>query len=177
MTGRRRGRGAAALVVALVMSAVQGVPLGAQASAAPVQDCPAPIPGGPCPSTTTEPSTTTTAEVVESSTTTQRPTTTTSRQTTTTRPQAAATATTTTVISTRNLLVPGDGTEGAQLTTTTEAASSAGGSSGPSDSTLIGLMIFNLLLIATVVGVLTRRYWRATEPPPLPRNTAPHATR
>ncbi|MGQ0431278.1 MAG: hypothetical protein ACT452_02590 [Microthrixaceae bacterium] len=178
MTGRRRGRGAAALVVALGMSAVLGIPFGAQASAAPVQDCPTPIPGDPCPSTTTEPSTTTTAEVVESSTTTQRPTTTTSRQTTTTRPtQAAATATTTTIISTSNLLVPGDGTEGAQLTTTTEARSRAGGSSGPSDSTLIGLMIFNLLLIATVVGVLTRRYWRATEPPPLPRNPAPHATR
>lgn len=164
------------------MSAVLGIdPLGAQAPAALVQDCPAPIPGDPCPPDTTEPSTTTTTDVVESSTTTERTTTTTttpSRQTTTTRStQGAATATTTTVVSTRNLLVPGDGTEGAQLTTTTEGPASASGSSGPSDSTLIALMIFNLLLIATVVGVLTRRYWRATEPPSLPRNPAPQSTR
>jgi hypothetical protein len=106
--------------------------------------------------------TTTTTEATTS--TTARQTTTTARQTATTRAQATTT-TLETVTTANNVLVPGDGTEGAESTTTTVATVAAVSDDGPSDATLIALVIAGLLLIALVVAVLTWRYWAATRPP------------
>lgn len=119
---------------------------------------------------TTESTTPTTSAVTTSTTeattsTTARQTTTTARQTATTRAQATTTTTVETVTTANNVLVPGDGTEGAQSTTTTVATVAAVSDDGPSDATLIALVIAGLLLIALVVAVLTWRYWVATRPP------------
>lgn len=135
-------------------------------SPAAAQQC---VPGVTCDSVTTE-STTTTSDVSTTTTeattsTTARQTTTTARQTTTTRAQATTTTTVETVTTANNVLVPGDGTEGAQSTTTTTATTATVSDDGPSDATLITLVIAGLLLIALVVAVLTWRYWVATRPP------------
>jgi hypothetical protein len=117
--------------------------------------------------TTTSLVATTTTTTVKASTTT-----TTARATTTTARQAAATTLTTQQQTTTtlappgsNVLVPGDGTEGAQSTTTTVATATKVNDGGPSDGTLIGLVIAGLILIAVAVAVLTWRYWVATRPP------------
>ncbi|MGH9085163.1 MAG: hypothetical protein ACRDYW_06885 [Acidimicrobiales bacterium] len=138
----------------------------APAGAAQAQDCPrVTLPGEECEevTTTTVLDVTTTEEEAEATTTTQR-TTATTRATATTATTAATTTTTATPSTVVDLLVPGDGTEGAQSTTTTEAIA-ATGDSGPSDGTLIALVIVGLVLIAGVVSVLTWRYWVATRPP------------
>lgn len=122
-----------------------------------------------CETVTTAESTTTTAvttSTTEAATSTMaRQTTTTARQTATTRAQGTTTTTVETVTTANNVLVPGDGTEGAQSTTTTVATVAAVSDDGPSDATLIALVIAGLLLIALVVAVLTWRYWVATRPP------------
>jgi hypothetical protein len=69
--------------------------------------------------------------------------------------------------------VPGDGTQGAESTTTTEATATKVSDGGPSDGTLIALVIAGLVLIAIVVAVLTWRYWVATRPSVLKTDAAP----
>lgn len=71
----------------------------------------------------------------------------------------------------KNLLVPGDGTAGADRTTTTQAGRTRLSGSGPNDSALIAAMVGGLLVLALVVGLLTRRYWDATRPSPPTRGT------
>jgi len=120
-------------------------------------------------STTTLLETTTTVE--ETTTTQARPSTTTtrpaSRPTTTTMVEVEITTTTLGVTTSTNLLVPGDGTEGAESTTTSEATVAISSTDdGPSDGTLIGIVVVGLVLIALAVGVLTWRYWLATRPLP-----------
>ncbi|MFZ6003729.1 MAG: hypothetical protein ACOYXM_07310 [Actinomycetota bacterium] len=73
-----------------------------------------------------------------------------------------------------DVLVPGDGTEGAELTTTTEVTATRISSGGPSDGTLIALVVLGLVVIALVVAVLTWRYWVATRPPLLDEQAHPH---
>lgn len=111
--------------------------------------------------------TSTTARVTTS--TSSETTDTTVRRTTTTSSRAEAVASTSTTAvptpTSARLLVPGDGTEGSELTTTTEGSVRLVGSGGPSDGTLIALVIVGLVLIAGVVGTLTWRYWVATRPP------------
>lgn len=78
-------------------------------------------------------------------------------------------ATVTTVTTVSNLLVPGDGTHGAESTTTTstELIAATAEDDGPSDGTLIALVIAGLVVVALAVGILTWRYWAATRPPAL----------
>ncbi|MFP5256120.1 MAG: hypothetical protein ACLGI8_09750 [Acidimicrobiia bacterium] len=132
-----------------------------------------PIPVGcedppPDSTTTTVAETTTTgAPVVTAapSTTTTRPS---SRPTTTTIVEVEITTTTLGLTTSTDLLVPGDGTEGAESTTTTEATVAISNEgSGPSDGTLIGIVVAGLVLIAVVVSILTWRYWVATRPVPV----------
>lgn len=127
------------------------------------------VPDVTCETTTTAESTTTTTAVTTTeattSTTERQTTTTAARQTTTSRAQATTTTTVETVTTANNVLVPGDGTEGAQSTTTTVVTATKVSDGGPSDATLISLVIAGLLLIALVVAVLTWRYWVATRPP------------
>jgi cobalamin biosynthesis Mg chelatase CobN len=168
VTAERRGRPSCATssLVALVLLLAVLLGLAAPAGAAPAQECPpVTVPGDDCDEvTTTVPDVTTTEEEAEATTTTQR-TTTTTRPSATTASTAATTTTATVTPSTAvDLLVPGDGTEGAESTTTTEAIA-ATGDGGPSDGTLIALVIVGLVLIAGVVSVLTWRYWVATRPP------------
>jgi cobalamin biosynthesis Mg chelatase CobN len=154
---------AGAAVVLLAILAVVLVPSPGAVGAEPC------VPDVTCETTTTaEPTTTTavTTTTTEATTsTTARQTTTTARQTATTRAQATTTTTVEPVTTANNVLVPGDGTEGAQSTTTTVATVAAVSDDGPSDATLIALVIAGLLLIALVVAVLTWRYWVATRPP------------
>lgn len=74
-----------------------------------------------------------------------------------------------TVTTVSNLLVPGDGTHGAESTTTTstELIAATAEDDGPSDGTLIALVIAGLVVVALAVGILTWRYWAATRPPAL----------
>jgi len=126
--------------------------------------------GEPC---TPDPilTTSTTVEVPttsEDTTSTAQATSTTVRRTTTTARSQLGTSPSTTAVTTparARLLIPGDGTEGAELTTTTEGSVTRVGNGGPSDGTLIALVVVGLVLIAGVVGVLTWRYWVATQPP------------
>ncbi len=115
------------------------------------------------PTTTSVPESTTTTDDGESSSTTER-------RTVTTRSSGSGAERTTTVdvneASGTNLLVRGDGTAGGGHTTTTLRTARIG-SGGPSDGTLIALVIAGLLLIALAVSVLTWRYWVATRPVPL----------
>jgi cobalamin biosynthesis Mg chelatase CobN len=122
-----------------------------------------PEPVDPSP-TTTEPATTTTEPATVAPTTsppaTARPVPTTAApvETTTTLPA-------TTLTTQANLLVPGDGTQGAESTTTTlRTETRVQSGSGPSDGTLIALIIGGLVVVAALVGALTFRYWRATVP-------------
>jgi hypothetical protein len=147
------------------------------ASAEPCTSPGIPLGCDPTETTTTVGDTTTTildtTTTVEETTTTQaRPSTTTtrpaSRPTTTTIVEVEITTTTLGVTTSTNLLVPGDGTEGAESTTTTEAAVAISSTDdGPSDGTLIGIVVVGLVLIAVAVGVLTWRYWLATRPLPV----------
>lgn len=154
--------GAAAVLLAVLV--VLFVPSPSAAQCVPAVD-------PTCDTTTTTESTTTTTAVstttteATTSTTARQTTATTARQTTTTRAQATTTTTVETVTTANNVLVPGDGTEGAQSTTTTVATATKVSDGGPSDATLISLVIAGLLLIALVVAVLTWRYWVATRPP------------
>jgi hypothetical protein len=125
-----------------------------------------PEPVDPSP-TTTEPETTTTTEpagvaptVTTAPPSTARPVPTTAAPVETTTTEPATTLTTRS-----NLLVPGDGTHGAESTTTTvRTETRVQGGSGPSDGTLIALIIGGLVVVAALVGALTFRYWRATAP-------------
>jgi hypothetical protein len=104
-----------------------------------------------------------TSTTVKATTTTARAATpTTARQTTTTK--AAQQTTTTVALPASNVLVPGDGTEGAQSTTTTLGTATRVDDGGPSDGTLIALVIAGLVLVAVAVAILTWRYWAATRP-------------
>lgn len=117
--------------------------------------------------TTDDESTTTTEEdpdTTEEPATTERETTTSERRTTTTEAEVVTTASTVDVTTSQNLLVPGDGTEGAESTTTTQTPTTV--DSGPSDGTLVALVIGGLIVVALLVAVLTWRYWAATRPAP-----------
>ncbi|MGV3760469.1 MAG: hypothetical protein ACO1PW_13160, partial [Actinomycetota bacterium] len=82
-------------------------------------------------------------------TTTDDPTTTTTTEPTTTTSEAPTTST-------------------PESTTTTESVVTISNEdSGPSDGTLIGIVVAGLVLIALVVSVLTWRYWLATRPLPI----------
>ncbi len=117
------------------------------------------------PTTTVVETTTTEAPVETTAPTTTRPA---PRPTTTTVVEVEITTTTLGVTTSTNLLVPGDGTEGAESTTTTESVVTISNEdSGPSDGTLIGIVVAGLVLIALVVSVLTWRYWLATRPLPI----------
>jgi hypothetical protein len=85
---------------------------------------------------------------------------------TTAAPVETTTTEPVTTLTTRsNLLVAGDGTQGAESTTTTlRTETRVQGGSGPSDGTLIALIIGGLVVVAALVGALTFRYWRATAP-------------
>lgn len=112
-----------------------------------------------------DPPTTTTSVIETTTTTVVRQTTTTYRQVPTTVVEIVETTTTSTVPPTSvDLLVPGDGTEGAESTTTTQVELVSSGDDGPSDGTLIAIVVTGLVLIALVVGILTWRYWVATRP-------------
>lgn len=158
-----------ALALATVVAAVGLliVPSPVTTSASPVQNCTTTSLLEECP-TTTNPVVTT--SLVVSTTSTVRSTSTTARATTTTARQSSNTvAPTTTTLppTTSNILVPGDGTDGAESTTTTLATATKVSDGGPSDGTLIGLVIAGLVLVAVAVAILTWRYWLATRPPPL----------
>lgn len=117
----------------------------------------------PTTTSTTLPETTTTAIVT---TTTFIQTTTTRRPTATTAEQVPTTTSTPLDVSTSvDVLVPGDGTEGAESTTTTTQSAAVISNDGTSDGALVALIVGGLLLLATAVGILTRRYWVATRPP------------
>jgi cobalamin biosynthesis Mg chelatase CobN len=172
VTGGARARRTFALVLALVVAAL-GLLLAQLVASAQTQPEPCgavPIPG--CTSTTTQPDATTTlidvtTTTTVATTTTARQTATTVRPTTTTAGESAQEETTTTLTATTqsDLLVPGDGTEGAESTTTTVVTATRVSDGGPSDATLITLVIVGLVLIAGVVALLTWRYWVATRPP------------
>jgi hypothetical protein len=67
------------------------------------------------------------------------------------------------------MLIRGDGREGSESTTTTIPMEPiAADSEGPSDESLIRLIIAGLVLVALLVAVLTWRYWVATRPELLP---------
>ena len=163
-TGRLRHAASSLVALGLLLVALLGAT--APAGSAPAQDCPpVTVPGDDCDEvTTTVPDVTTTEKQAEATTTTQRTTTTTRATTATTASTATTTTSTVTPSTAVDLLVPGDGTEGAESTTTTEAIA-ATGDGGPSDGTLIALVIVGLVLIAGVVSGLTWRYWVATRPP------------
>ncbi|MDQ2649581.1 MAG: hypothetical protein M3Z03_08495 [Actinomycetota bacterium] len=67
-----------------------------------------------------------------------------------------------------DLLVPGDGTEGAESTTTTEAEQLGTGGGGLSDNQLVLLIVSGLSVMGAAVGLLTWRYWKATQPVEVP---------
>jgi hypothetical protein len=67
-----------------------------------------------------------------------------------------------------DLLVPGDGTEGAESTTTTEAEQVSAGDGGLSDNQLVLLVVSGLSVMGLAVGLLTWRYWKATQPVEVP---------
>lgn len=123
--------------------------------------------------------TTTTSTEVVTTTTEEETTTTAARRTTTTVVDIVEEVTTTTlpVATSVDLLVPGDGTEGAESTTTTETVAVAAVSDdGPSDGTLIALVVAGLVAIAIAVAVLTWRYWVATRPAPVDGDQATEPT-
>jgi hypothetical protein len=125
-----------------------------------------PEPVDPSP-TTTEPATTiTTAPSAAAPTeSTSAPTTTRSVPTTAAPVETTTTEPVTTLTTGSNLLVAGDGTQGAESTSTTlRTETRVQGGSGPSDGTLIALIIGGLVVVAALVGALTFRYWRATAP-------------
>lgn len=164
-TGARRTL--AVLAVGLLVAAVA---LLTGPTAASAQDCTLlPLDPDCHPSTTVEEPTseTTSTSEARSTTTTARTTATTAPRTSTTTAAPVTTTTTVETITTvTNLLVPGDGTDGAESTTTSEVSPTATVSDdGPSDGTLIALVIAGLLVIALVVSLLTWRYWVATRPP------------
>lgn len=174
-----RGAARAGRILALstaVTIAALGLLLGPSptaTSAAPTQSCTVQtLVGGDCPTTTESGLTTTTIAEEESTTSTARPTSATAFETTTT-PEDAAQETTTTVgtATSVNLLIPGDGTKGAESTTTTEATATSASDGGLHDGSLIAIMIVGLVLVGGVVAVLTWRYWVATRPPLLGRDT------
>jgi len=179
-SGARRTGRTVALAVSTILAAAFLLFLRSPATtgAAPADHCTGPT-SVPCTPETTLPSTTTTiAETTStteaSTTTTEAPTSTTRRATSTT--QERATTTTLSPSTSVDVLVPGDGTAGADQTTTTQVTATRISSGGPSDGTLISLVIVGLLLIAGVVSVLTWRYWVATRPPLLdadPRSVRP----
>lgn len=159
-----RGAGRAARVLAVLALVLVG-----SADAVAAQDCSTTTLLEECPTTTVDPNETTTT--VETSTTVEDTTTTEDQSTDTTRVAPATTeelvetSTTLSVTTSSNLLVPGDGTEGAESTTTTVLLPTSVEDDGPSDGTLITLVIIGLVVIAGVVSVLTWRYWVATRPP------------
>jgi cobalamin biosynthesis Mg chelatase CobN len=143
---------------------------------APVQDCSTTSLLEVCqPTTTVDPApgetstslddATSTTEDVTPTTDEQAQTPTTRRTTSTTAEEVVSTTTTLSVTTSSNVLVPGDGTEGAESTTTTAVPAATVSDSGPSDGTLISLVIAGLVLIAVVVSILLWRYWVATRPP------------
>jgi hypothetical protein len=160
-------------VIAVLLALVTLGPAAPVAAAPGQDDCPVvTLPGEECEvTTTTEDIVTTTEQEAEATTTTERSTATTRPTATTTAAEDEETSTSLTEETTVDLLVPGDGTEGAESTTTTVAIASTG-DGGPSDGTLIALVIVGLVLIAGVVTVLTWRYWVATRPPLLERGAA-----
>jgi cobalamin biosynthesis Mg chelatase CobN len=174
VTGGARARRTVALVLALVVAAL-GLLLAQLVASAQTQPEPCgavPIPGCTSATTQLDPTTTTlvddvTTTTTVATTTTARRTATTVRPTTTTAGESAQEETTTTLTATTqsDLLVPGDGTEGAESTTTTVVTATRVSDGGPSDATLITLVIVGLVLIAGVVALLTWRYWVATRPP------------
>lgn len=119
--------------------------------------------------------TTTTSTTAASSTTTEDTTTTEASTATTRRPSGVGATTTVdpNAPAGADLLVPGDGTEGAESTTPTVRGTRI--SSGPSDGTLISLVIVGLLIVALAIGILTWRYWAATRPPLLESDARPPA--
>jgi hypothetical protein len=127
-------------------------------------------PVDPSPTTTEPEATTTTAPAAVAPTATTSPPTTARPVPTTAAPVETTTTEAATTLTTRsNLLLPGDGTEGAESTTTTvRTETRVQGGSGPSDGTLIALIIGGLVVVAALVGALTFRYWRATAPEPPP---------
>lgn len=116
--------------------------------------------------TTTDDATTSTTDDDDVTTTTDDATDDTRRQTATT--EELVTTTVLRVSTSLDLLVPGDGTAGAESTTTTELVAASGGDGGLSDNQLVALIVSGLALMGTAVGVLTLRYWRATQPVEVP---------
>lgn len=113
------------------------------------------------------PSTTSTAEVITSTTASEETSSTTEAPTSTTGVSAGAASSTTVDRNApggANLLIPGDGTAGAEMTTPTVRGRRIS-DSGPSDGTLIALVMAGLVIIAGAISVLTWRYWAATRPP------------
>jgi cobalamin biosynthesis Mg chelatase CobN len=163
----------------LAMAAVvlmPGVAVAEAAPAVPTQDCNGLGLSLGCTPTTEveeEPTSSTTEAVAATSTTAA------ARAAASTTTTAARTAASTTISTTAttvadittstNLLVPGDGSEGAESTTTTELIATSISDDGPSDGTLISLVIAGLVVLALAVGLLTWRYWAATRPEPLDR--------
>lgn len=112
-------------------------------------------------------SSTTSTEATAPSTTADEVSSTTERSTNTTRSASGGGVSTTIDVNApggANLLIPGDGTEGAESTTPT-VGSTRISDSGPSDGTLIALVIVGLVVIAGAMITLTWRYWVATRPP------------
>lgn len=164
--GAPRRFAAFALGVLVAASALLTGPAPASAEGS---DCT--LPDVVCPSSTTveDPPadvSSTTTEAAPTTTTVRAPVTTVPRATTTSARATTTTTTVETITTVTNLLVPGDGTDGAESTTTTLTSTAATVTDdGPSDGTLIALVIAGLLVIAVVVSLLTWRYWVATRPP------------
>lgn len=149
------------------------------ATPASAQDCPTiTVPGQDCPpvTSTTEDDRLATTTTEDSPTTTRATATTRAPATTQAEEEEPSPTSTVTPTTVSNVLVPGDGTEGSESTTTTEVTATTV-SSGPSDGTLILLVIIGLVLIAGVVATLTWRYWVVTRPPLLPAEGRPRPTR
>jgi hypothetical protein len=124
-----------------------------------------PEPVDPSPTTTEPATTTTTAPSAVAPTATTSPPATRSVPTTAAPVETTTTESATTLTTRSNLLIAGDGTQGAESTTTTlRTETRVQGGSGPSDGTLIALIIGGLVVVAGLVGALTFRYWRATAP-------------
>jgi hypothetical protein len=183
VTGPQRRRRARTLVVALLTGLLAVVLLGrVPADARPTQTggtqepcggllpaCTQPgssITSGDVTSTTDDATTSTTDDDDVTTTTDDDATDDTSRQTATT--EELVTTTVLRVSTSLDLLVPGDGTAGAESTTTTELVAASGGKGGLSDNQLVALIVSGLALMGTAVGVLTLRYWRATQPVEVP---------
>jgi hypothetical protein len=193
LSGPQRRRRASTLVVAVLLAVLGVVLMGRAAEARPDQT------GGPCgtgfpfPPCTTLPGqgssstvdlTTTTEDEDVTTTTDDDRTDSTSDDdddaneddTDDTRGRTATTVeqVTTTVLrvsTSLDLLVPGDGTEGAESTTTSEKKLVTG-DGGLTDNQLVVLIVTGLTVVGASVGLLTWRYWRATEPVEVPADPA-----